>query len=231
MNRLESIVSLVDKCTTVADIGTDHGYVADMLLRDKICDKIIATDVNKGPLDSARNHLTLAGYNEKVDFRLGSGLTVLNSKDADIAIIAGMGGELIAKILDDSKDVVKSLKSIIIQPMTNIDTIRKYIIDNNMSIEEEIIVKEYHFYYFVMKVINKPYNNSKTIDEIYYTISKYLYEKRNPMLLEYIKKLYKKNIVILDNLKNSKNISNEDKSKAIQNQNKKLELMIKNYEG
>ena len=50
MNRLECIVSMVDKCGTAADIGTDHGYVAEMLLKEGKCDKVIATDLNEGPL-------------------------------------------------------------------------------------------------------------------------------------------------------------------------------------
>jgi hypothetical protein len=53
MNRLECIASMVDKCNTAADIGTDHGYVAEMLLKKGLCNRIIATDLNKGPLNRA----------------------------------------------------------------------------------------------------------------------------------------------------------------------------------
>ena len=105
MNRLECIKTMVSKCSTAADIGTDHGYVAEMLLKDNLCEKIIATDLNEGPLNRALKHLTYEGLQDRCDFRLGNGLTVLNEGEADVIIIAGMGGELIADIIEMSKNI------------------------------------------------------------------------------------------------------------------------------
>ena len=109
MNRLECIKSMVLKCKVAADIGTDHGYVAEMLLRDNVCDKIIATDLNEGPLNRAIEHLSAVNLEKRCDFRLGSGLTVLKEDEAETIIIAGMGGELIADILEDSKYCIEGI--------------------------------------------------------------------------------------------------------------------------
>ncbi|QSX06829.1 SAM-dependent methyltransferase [Sedimentibacter sp. zth1] len=227
MNRLNAIVSLIDRCEVVADIGTDHGYVAEMLLNNDICNKVIASDINEGPLNSAINHLTQVELDDRTDFRLGSGMTILNEGEANVSVIAGMGGDLISKIVDDSLDIAKSLDYLIIQPMTNIDTIRKYLYDNGFSIDEEIIVKEYHFYYFILKVIKK---QEIIEDEIYYTVSKYLFDNKNLLLLEYLKKMYKTNNIILKNLCNSKKSDVTKKIEEVNNRNFRIEWMINQYE-
>jgi len=228
MERLEAIVSLIDKCDTLADIGTDHGYVAEMAIKNNLCKKVIATDINKGPLNSAVSHLTELGFENIVEFRLGGGLTVIDENEIDCAVIAGMGGELISSILEESKNVSKTVNSLVLQPMTNIDVLRKYLYDNGYTIEKEIIVKEYHHYYFIIKAIRR---NSSCDDEIFYDISKYLFDKRDKLLLEYIKKIIDINNNILTNLSNAKKQDNSYKINELRNKNLKLEGMIKAYEG
>lgn len=227
MNRLEAIVSLIDNCNTLADIGTDHGYVAEMAIKNKLCSKVIATDINKGPLNSAVNHLTELGYEKVVDFRLGGGLTVINENEVNCAVIAGMGGELISNILEESKNVAITINSFVLQPMTNIDVLRRYLYDNGYTIVEEIIVKEYHHYYFIIKAIKE---KTSCDDEIYYEISKYLFEKKDKLLLEYIKKNIETNTKILENINNSKKQDNNLKINELKTKNLKLEGMVKAYE-
>ncbi len=227
MNRLEAIASLIDKCDTLADIGTDHGYIAEMALKANLCNKVIATDINQGPLNSAINHLTRLGLNKQVDFRLGSGLKVIHENEVDCAVIAGMGGELIANILEESKNVSKTISSFVLQAMTNIDVLRKYLYDNGYTISEEIIVKEYHHYYFVIKAIQ---GSSTCEDDIYYEISKYLLDKKDVLLLEFIKKTIDLNDKILINLNNSIKQDNTSKIEELKNKNIKLnELIDHNY--
>lgn len=227
MNRLEAIVSLIDKCDVLADIGTDHGYVAEAAIKNNLCKKVIATDINKGPLNSAVSHLTEIGLESFIDFRLGGGLTVINENEIDCAVIAGMGGELIAKILEESRNVSKTVKSFILQPMTNIDVLRKYLYDNDYTISEELIIKEYHHYYFIIKVVK---GNSFCGDNIFYEISKYLFDKKDKLLLEYIKRAIEINSKILESLNNSKKQDNIAKIDELKNKNFKLEGMLKAYE-
>jgi len=158
MNRLSAIKSMVSRCNIAADIGTDHGYVAEMLLRDNTANKVIATDLNSGPLNRAIEYLTSKGLEDQCDFRLGSGLTVINEREADCIIIAGMGGDLIRDILDTSQKVSLRTKQLILQPMSAIDKLRKYLFENNYIIEDELIVKELHHYYFIIKAIPTIHN-------------------------------------------------------------------------
>lgn len=226
MDRLEAIASLIDKCDTLADIGTDHGYIAEMALKDNLCQKVIATDINKGPLNSAINHLTNIALANKVDFRLGSGLTVINENEVDCAVIAGMGGELIARILEESKSVSKTIKTFVLQAMTNIDVLRKYLYDNGYTITEEKIVKEYHHYYFIIKAIQ---GNSSCEDDIYCEISKYLLEQKDALLLEYINKTIDINNKIIENLNNSTKQENLIKINELKNKNDKLNELKLRY--
>ena len=228
MDRLEAIVSLIDSCNILADIGTDHGYVAEKAIKNGLCKRVIATDINKGPLNSAISHLTNLGFDNMVDFRLGGGLTVIDENEIDCAVIAGMGGELISSILEESKNVSKSIKSFVLQPMTNIDVLRKYLYDNGYTIVKEIIVKEFHHYYFILKVINQ---SSSCEDEIFYDISKYLFDKKDTLLLEYMNKIIDINNKILINLNKAKKLDNSLKIKELTNKNLKLEGMVKSYEG
>lgn len=227
MNRLKTIKSMVAKCNIAADIGTDHGFVAEMLLLDSTAKKVIATDLNKGPLNRAMEYLTSRNLDEKCDFRLGSGLTVLEEQEVDSIIIAGMGGDLIADILNTSKNISSTVGELILQPMTAIDKLRKYLYENNFVIEDEKIVKEYHHYYFIIKA--KP-GNDKIEDEIFYEISKPLLEKKDKIMDEYINKIIGTNNKIISNLEKQMNVNYKGKIEKLTEKNNKIMELKKKYE-
>lgn len=224
MNRLESIVSMVDKCETIADIGTDHGYVAEMLLKAGICEKIIATDLNEGPLNRAMEHLSNVNLNDKCDFRLGSGLTVLKEGEADAIIIAGMGGDLISDIIETSKDIAENAKQLILQPMTAVDNLRRYLSENGFEIIDENIVKELHRYYFIIKAKR---GVTKIDDSIYYEISKILIQKKEPVMIDYINKVLKTNEKIISSLEKANNVEYNVKIEDLKEKNKIIRKLIK----
>ncbi|MGB4438098.1 MAG: class I SAM-dependent methyltransferase [Sedimentibacter sp.] len=225
MNRLECIKSMVTKCNTAADIGTDHGYVAEMLLNDNTCDYVIATDLNEGPLSRAIEYLTSINLNSKCDFRLGSGLTVIKEKEADAIIIAGMGGELIADILEVSKNISKKSSQLILQPMTTAEKLRRYLCENGFKIIDEKIVKEYHHYYFVIKA--EP-GSAEIIDEIYYEFSKHLIEKKDPLMMEYINKILNINEKIINNLEKTNNKEYNEKIDSLKQKNNRIRELMSN---
>ncbi len=224
MNRLECIVSMVDKCQTVADIGTDHGYVAEMLLKTGICEKVIATDLNEGPLNRAIEHLSNFNLKDKCDFRLGSGLTVLNEGEADAIIIAGMGGDLISNIIETSKEVAQNARQLILQPMTAVDSLRRYLAENGFRIIDENIVKEFHHFYFIIKA-KKGITN--TDDSIYFEISKILIQKKEPIMIDYLKKVLHTNEKIIISLEKAHNVEYNVKIEKLKEKNKTIKELIK----
>ncbi|WP_313345492.1 class I SAM-dependent methyltransferase [Sedimentibacter sp.] len=225
MDRLECIKSMVTKCHTTADIGTDHGYVAEMLLNENICEKVIATDLNKGPLDRAIKHLTSVNLHEKCDFRLGSGLTVLKENEADAIIIAGMGGELIADIIEASKNIALKASQLILQPMTTGDKLRQYLKENGFKIIDENIVKELHHYYFVIKAVP---GEDEITDEIFYEISKIILEKKDPLMFEYLHKILNVNENIIRSIEKNNSSDYNERAEALKMKNEKIRELMKN---
>lgn len=150
--RLKTIVDLIDPNMKVADIGTDHGYIPIYLIKNGISDFVIASDINKGPINILLNNLKEHGVEKGVYERLGSGLKTINENEVDVVIIAGMGGNLISDIIDESMNIVKSLKYMILQPAQHEDVLREYLFNNEFKILEENVVLDSDKYYHTMKV-------------------------------------------------------------------------------
>jgi len=92
MDRLEAVFEIVPSADSIADIGTDHGYLAvELIVRGK-AKRVIAGDVHKGPLESAKSYVTSRGLSNVIDCRLGDGLQVTKKGELNGAICCGMGG-------------------------------------------------------------------------------------------------------------------------------------------
>lgn len=166
--RLEKIANMITKDAKVADIGTDHGYIPVYLVENNISKSIIASDINKKPLKKAIDIVKSYKLNEFIELRLGSGLEVLDENESDEIIIAGMGGILIKDLLEASKNIVKNAKSLILQPMQAQKELRKYLIEKNYEILEEVLIREDQRIYEIIKVRfdsnKKIYENIDDID-------------------------------------------------------------------
>ncbi len=140
--RLFKIASLLKPCKCLADIGTDHGYIPIFALEKGICSRAIASDINPGPLDRAGEHARQTGLGSRIDLRLGGGLSTLDAGEADTIVIAGMGGLLIAEILENSPEIVKGAHRLILQPMTAQTELRQYLARGGYTLEKEYLVAE-----------------------------------------------------------------------------------------
>ena len=170
--RLKCIINYVN-APVVADIGTDHAYVPIELIKSGRADRVIASDVRRGPLDIAARHIAMHGLSDRIETRLGSGLSVLAPGEADTIIIAGMGGELIADILHtDTKTAYAS--ELILQPMNSQYELRQYLIDNGYTIVGEDIENEGQRVYNLM-LVKRGLMPSFTAD-IDYHLPPYLYD-------------------------------------------------------
>ncbi len=161
--RLLKVKNLVEKSNTVLDVGTDHGYVPISLITEKRAEKVIAADINEGPLKNADKNIRLAGLSEFIELRLGSGLVPVQKGEADTVIIAGMGGILIADILKESYQKVIDVKRLILQPMYSQEILRKYLIENGFEIIKEYLVKENEKIYNIIDA--KPGKEKRSYDE------------------------------------------------------------------
>lgn len=199
--RLLKVAELVPPCKVFLDVGTDHAYLPVYLLKNNICKKAIASDLRKGPLDSAAKTLENFGVLDFAELRLGSGFEAVEPKEVDAAVVAGMGGILISELIKASEPVVRQLKTLVLQPMTAVYELRKFLYENNFSIEKEFLAKEDEKLYHIMSVIPE---KSVTLSEAELFMGTHLLEKSCPLCREYINKQIKKLKKQLDGLKKAK---------------------------
>ena len=170
--RLYAVASLVTEGASVADIGTDHGYIPIYLMKEGIASKVIALDINKGPLERARLHIVGNGLKGQIETRLSDGLCKVTPGEVDTMIAAGMGGALVIKLLTAGKKVVDS----------EIWKVRKYLCEHGLVIDEEDMVEEDGKFYPIMRVVH---GEPETYEMYEYIYGKKLLEKRHPELHKY----------------------------------------------
>ena len=151
-NRLKTIESLVPIGARVADIGTDHGHLPISLVRGKIATKVIACDIKEKPLANAKDNIEKTGT-ENIELRLGDGLAPIKPKEVDCVIIAGMGGEVIAGLLENCPFIKDESYTLLLQPMTSANALRKYLCENGFAILDETAVAEGKRIYTVIKAV------------------------------------------------------------------------------
>ena len=150
-NRLRVCAQMVAPGSRVADIGTDHGYLPIWLLHNGIASHVIACDLREQPLASARQNAARFGT-EGIEFRLSDGLAEIAPDEADTIVCAGMGGDLIAMILDAAPWLRDECYTLILQPQSAAPALRRYLTQNGFGIREEALLQEGRFYYTVLRV-------------------------------------------------------------------------------
>ncbi|MCR5416247.1 MAG: class I SAM-dependent methyltransferase [Pseudobutyrivibrio sp.] len=151
-NRLQIVYDMVDVCDTVADVGCDHGYLSMALIENGIAKRAIAMDVNKGPLQVAKENVLAANLADRFDFRLSDGVAALSANEAQVICICGMGGALIKRIMDAGLAVLKEASSIIIEPQSEYYPLRKFLMDSGFVIDDETLTTEENKIYPIIKL-------------------------------------------------------------------------------
>ncbi len=154
--RLDTIMKCVTGVETLADIGTDHGYLPVALVQKNKIARGIACDVNEKPLKKAEKMIKDHGYEKVIETRLGSGLSVLKSGEVQGIVIAGMGGLLIRELINCDIERAHELQLLIFQPMNNQAALRRYLEENRfMIIREELAKEESRIYEIIVAVPGK----------------------------------------------------------------------------
>lgn len=180
--RLEAIAKYVPDDYSVADIGTDHAYLPVYLLMQKISLKVIATDIHEKPLSAAIALIEMLNLTRKIDIRLGDGLHVLEPAEADVIVLAGMGGGTIAHILEESPEVIVTVKRLIIQPMVHPQRVRNWLAENKFEIVDEDLVEDDGKIYEI--IVAEPGNAKYTFEESY--IGPQILHKKPLLLKKYL---------------------------------------------
>ena len=185
-DRLLACANFVKKGSRVADIGCDHGYLSLYLLQQGIASSVIASDVNAGPLESARRNAAKFGFQEKIEFYLSDGVRSI-PRDFDTMVCAGMGADTIMSIIHHSSEWLKDPKyTLILQCQSKRPELRQWLYSKGFRISRETLAKDGKFVYSVMEVVFDP-GHGITPAETY--ISPQLLADNHPLLPEYYERV------------------------------------------
>lgn len=202
--RLQTVADMVTPGKTMADIGTDHGYVPIYLIKNNIVPKAYAMDINEGPVKSAIENVAMAGLSDRIDIIQSDGMEKLETGMAESVVIAGMGGELIARILSDSP-VIDSLSEMILSPHRDWDVVRRYICNIGWHIEDEKMLIDASKYYVVIKVVPGKINAYSDVEMDFGPV---LLKNKDEILKSYLEKEIEKFEKIKLKVKDEKQVDN-----------------------
>ena len=146
--RIYALADSVIDGDSIADIGTDHGYVPMILIKHGRSPRVIMSDISEGSLAKARETFAVCKLEDRVsesDFRIGDGLHTIETAEVDELIIAGLGGHTIRSILADDERKSKSFRRLILQPRKHSGTLRYYLYTHGWDIESENLAEEGKF--------------------------------------------------------------------------------------
>lgn len=156
--RLLKIASLIPKGSVIADVGTDHGYIPVYCFQKEVITRAIAMDINSMPLKRAETNLVKYGFADKAELRLSDGLAGLCPDEADVIVIAGMGGLLIRDILKNGSHAIGEGTLLLLQPMIAPKELREYLANDGFEIRDEYVVREENKFYNIMAVQRGTYS-------------------------------------------------------------------------
>lgn len=140
--RLLLISEYIDDGKGMVDVGTDHGYLPVYLAKQGYTGNIYASDINADPLNKAIKHAAEAGLEDRIKFSLSDGLSACPPEEIDTIVIAGMGGDMIVKIMDEGYWCLDERYKLILQPMSKAEILRYWLVYNGFEITDERIVDE-----------------------------------------------------------------------------------------
>ena len=166
--RLTAIANMIEKGETMADIGTDHGFLPIYLVKAGVCPKVIMTDISPMSLKKAEENAESAGLlcSESVDARVGDGLKVIKDGEVDAVVMAGIGGNLMEEIMSVDSAKTESFKKFILQPRRHPGRLRHYLWREGYSIENEVFVRESKFIWEIILAVPGKNGSDKSLFEM-----------------------------------------------------------------
>lgn len=154
--RLQTVASYIAPDSSLADIGTDHGYLPVYCLQAGLCRHLIASDIAPGPLAAAKKTALEYNCSNDITFLCAPGLDGLAPEDADTITIAGMGGETIQGILEAAPWTKNTGIHLVLQPQSKLPELQRWLEKEGYQVEHARLAREGRRLYLVLSVYYKP---------------------------------------------------------------------------
>lgn len=177
-NRLQAVASRIAPCGTVADVGTDHGYLPVWLLQTHTAQRVIASDIHAGPLERARRSAAEHFLENAIRFELCDGLQFAGADAANTVVIAGMGGETIIAILD-AAPWTRQGRRLVLQPQSKIRELTDWLQDNGYMLADAQLCLDAGKLYLILDVRGAASQERMTAETL-------LLRRRDPLLPQYL---------------------------------------------
>ena len=228
--RLMAIAGMVTEGNRLADVGCDHGYLSIYLVSEKKVPSAIAMDVRPGPLSRARENIIRYGLEDYIETRLSDGLMKLEPGEGDTLVIAGMGGPLMERILNDGAKVREGFQELILQPQSDLPHFRHFLAEIGWEIVSEEMIKEDGKFYPMMKAVR-----NKSGEKISYTeeeawFGPLLLKGCHPVLKEYLLREASIREKILAGLSNAPSESAKERLAEVKEEMELIKSALKRYE-
>lgn len=193
-DRVQSILDLVPKCKTLADVGCDHAKISIHLKEIDRVERVIASDLREKPLAKAKENAEKKGVLSDFQFRLCDGLSAFTPNEADAILISGMGGQLMRKVLMEGRAVASSADFLILEPQSDASAVRTWLNEEGFRITDERFVREGLKYYPVIRAEKgRPESKSHIFDKF----GPILLQNRDAVLKEFLEERRKHYLDIL----------------------------------
>lgn len=196
--RLRAVADFVTPQSRLADVGTDHAYVPIFLAENDRIASAVAMDIVDGPLQRAKENIRAHGLESRIEIRKSDGLRELKPGEADSVVIAGMGGLLICRILEQSKETAATVHELVLEPQSDTECVREYLLGREYRICDENMVLEDGKYYPILKA--EAGKEEKPYSDVELRYGRYLLRKKHPVLKAYLEKEIGSFTKLLENL-------------------------------
>ena len=221
-DRLQKIADFIEPGESIADIGTDHGFLPIALWESGKSPHVVLSDINAGPLEKARFNINKYFPEKEFDIRIGSGIQTLKPTEVDVIVIAGMGGLLIAEIIGDDLEKSKSYRKLILQPRNGQEKLRLWLVENGFTIEDEVLVREGKYFCEIILAVPGGKRQEIKPDDINLEISPILFAKKDPQLVEFIENKIRIEKKVYEAIQNG---ATKDKTAKLKKSEERIKLL------
>lgn len=189
--RLRAVFDMLGEAHTLADIGCDHGHLSAALVTEGRVRRAVASDISPVSVEKARSLAERLGISDRMTAVEADGLELPFKLEKPYCVaMCGMGGELIAKLLEKSKSAALGASRIVMQPMRGEAELREYLYRNGYGItDERVILDDGRYYQIIAAVPNAGNHIPEGFPKDWFRFGWVMAERRGeelmPLLLHY----------------------------------------------